>query len=401
MSNIQRNFGIKTYFKFFSVNPKTLKETPLSDWSGNTILTSGRNELSKRDWFTAVQVGTSSVLPHPSQTALQAYVAGSTTVVSSSSGSSSSAPYYAYRRKTFRITSGIANENLNEVALGWSATTSTSIMARALITDIDGNQVTVTPLPGEWLDILVEVRYYPGEDITGTVDVMGETYDYIFRASSVTNNLLWADYIGSQILAVCTSNGDWYATDGDIGTILTGPSGLSASCDNHAEWNGAYSENSYQRKIGITGGANAWNLLTGKYLRSLRIRSTAGAFQVQFDSHTNPGFGIPKTNLHQLGVGFTIAWGEATPVLLTNIGAQVWSVGIPVSIDVDSYFNAEKLPPTGWSISSGALPAGLSLNASTGEISGTPTTLSSGTFVIRCTNDAGYTDTDSVNWTVA
>jgi hypothetical protein len=39
-----------------------------------------------------------------------------------------------------------------------------------------------------------------------------------------------------------------------------------------------------------------------------------------------------------------------------------------------------------WSVSAGALPAGLSLNASTGEISGTPTALGSSTFTIQVTD---------------
>lgn len=400
---IRSSLGIKTFFKFVSVNPRTGRKTDLTDWCGNTILTSGRNELSKRAWFTAVQVGTSSIVPNPTQTGLQAYIAGSSTIVESSAGSASEAPYYAYYRKTFRFYdgSGIANENLNEVAIGWSTTGATSVVARALITDINGNQVTVTPLPGEWMDVLVEVRYYPPPDVTGTIDVFGETYDYIFRAASITNNILWANQIGSQILARCDSNGDWYATDGDIGTILTGPSGVVAQCDNHNEWNGAYSENSYQRKIGITGGANAWNLSTGKLLRCLRIWTTAGAFQVQFDRQSSPGLGIPKTNLHQLGVGFVISWGEATPVLLNNVPAQSWSVGVPVSLDLDTYFNPEKLPPTGWSINSGSLPTGVSLNPTTGVISGTPTTPSGGAVTVSCTNDAGTRNTNSITWTVA
>lgn len=312
---INTHLGIKTFYKFFSVNPKTLKKTALSGWSENTILTSGRNELSKRDWFTCVQIGTNSTAPNAGQTSLLGYIAGSDTVVESSNACQSEPPYYAWKRKTFRFydTDGIANENLNEVAIGWSQTTQTSIMARALIEDINGVQVTITPLPGEWLDVLVEVRYYPPlEDVTGSFILDGVTYNYIIRAAQVTNSLLWSEYIGSKIQGYSPNNAYWYATDGDIGTIDIGPSGIVYNQDNNAIWNGAYSENSYQQVFGLTGQANAWLATTGKLMRSLRIFTTAGAYQVQFDSQSNPGYGIPKDSTWSLGTGFVIGWDEAT-----------------------------------------------------------------------------------------
>ncbi|MFQ7158409.1 MAG: Ig domain-containing protein [Ruthenibacterium sp.] len=42
-----------------------------------------------------------------------------------------------------------------------------------------------------------------------------------------------------------------------------------------------------------------------------------------------------------------------------------------------------------WSVSNGTLPAGLSLNASTGEISGTPTAQGANTFTVTATNAYG------------
>jgi len=50
---------------------------------------------------------------------------------------------------------------------------------------------------------------------------------------------------------------------------------------------------------------------------------------------------------------------------------------------------------TSYSIFSGSLPAGLSLNTSTGAVTGTPTTLGTSTFVIRATNGTGSTNTPS------
>ena len=60
--------------------------------------------------------------------------------------------------------------------------------------------------------------------------------------------------------------------------------------------------------------------------------------------------------------------------------------------------------PYHWSISSGALPAGLTLSASTGTISGTPTTSGSSTFTAKVTDSTSptaQTATKSLNITVA
>ena len=56
-------------------------------------------------------------------------------------GAQASAPYYGWRRKTFRfaVGSGIANENLNEVGIGWDTIEGAYLATRALIVDISGN----------------------------------------------------------------------------------------------------------------------------------------------------------------------------------------------------------------------------------------------------------------------
>lgn len=48
--------------------------------------------------------------------------------------------------------------------------------------------------------------------------------------------------------------------------------------------------------------------------------------------------------------------------------------------------------PISWSVVSGALPAGLTLNASTGQITGTPSGTGTASFTVRATNGAGTDD---------
>ena len=53
--------------------------------------------------------------------------------------------------------------------------------------------------------------------------------------------------------------------------------------------------------------------------------------------------------------------------------------------------------PYTWSVSSGTLPPGLTLGASTGLLSGTPTTAGSYSFTVKVTDNSGLSDTEPVN----
>jgi len=56
--------------------------------------------------------------------------------------------------------------------------------------------------------------------------------------------------------------------------------------------------------------------------------------------------------------------------------------------------------PFTWSVSSGSLPAGVTLNASTGLLSGTPTAAGTYSFTVKVTDKSGLTDTKSVSLSV-
>jgi hypothetical protein len=89
----------------------------------------------------------------------------------------------------------------------------------------------------------------------------------------------------------------------------------------------------------------------------------------------------------------TITVRPATPVFSDGTVDSSARVGIAYSDGVTASEAAS------YSVFSGSLPAGLSLNTSTGAITGTPTTPGTSTFVIRATNVTGSANTDSLTIT--
>jgi len=98
----------------------------------------------------------------------------------------------------------------------------------------------------------------------------------------------------------------------------------------------------------------------------------------------------------------TFSAPAATPVAFTGtVGSQSGTEGTAFSLGLSTYFSGTETP-FAYSVQSGTLPAGLSLNTSTGVISGTPTTagVSSG-IVIRATDATPDTaDTNAFSITI-
>jgi hypothetical protein len=75
----------------------------------------------------------------------------------------------------------------------------------------------------------------------------------------------------------------------------------------------------------------------------------------------------------------------AEPLSLSG-AAPAWTVGTPYSY---TYIAEHGVPPYAWSLASGSLPAGITLDAGTGEISGTPTEAAAPSWTVRVTDEAG------------
>ncbi|OLZ62309.1 peptidase M4 [Streptomyces sp. IMTB 2501] len=83
-------------------------------------------------------------------------------------------------------------------------------------------------------------------------------------------------------------------------------------------------------------------------------------------------------------------------VTVTNPGSQTSTVGTAVSLQIQaSSTNSGAL-----SYSASGLPAGLSINSSTGQITGTPTTAGTSNTTVTVTDSTGATGTATFSWTV-
>jgi Putative Ig domain len=94
----------------------------------------------------------------------------------------------------------------------------------------------------------------------------------------------------------------------------------------------------------------------------------------------------------------TIASGGSTPVTITTSSVPNGQVGAAYSTTLTA--NGGTMPYT-WSISAGALPAGLSLGAGSGVISGTPKASGSSSFTVQVKDVANSTATKSLSILIA
>jgi hypothetical protein len=129
-----------------------------------------------------------------------------------------------------------------------------------------------------------------------------------------------------------------------------------------------------------------YNINGGVYTSSPGTVSTGDVVRARITASS--AFATVATSTVTIGGvsdGFAVTTRAQTAPTITTTTLSNAHVGSPYSRTPAATGDG----PFTWDITAGALPTGLSLNAGTGAITGTPTTEETGSFTLRATNDAG------------
>jgi len=116
---------------------------------------------------------------------------------------------------------------------------------------------------------------------------------------------------------------------------------------------------------------------------AIQPREVTAVWAVESGLHGVSYAGSTRTGFFEVP-GVTVK-EPATPPVIVTTALPNGTVNTNYSKTLEVTGNT----PITWSIESGTLPTGLSLNATTGVISGTPTAAGSSSFTVKATNDGG------------
>jgi hypothetical protein len=213
-------------------------------------------------------------------------VAGTTNLTSNVATAEGSEPYFGSRTFTWRFSEGQAAGNLSEVGVGNSSTNvdGTDLWSRARI-QVGGVDGTITVESDEWLDVVYQVRAFPGVliDATGNFDISSVDTAYVLRNSSVANSNEWGAPAGSRIFPHNATAGSFisaYGAASVLGAVTGTPTDATGG-----EWTtfevGSYSADSFTQEVNFSGSLSQGNATGG--IGAIRLRTNLGSIQFSLD----------------------------------------------------------------------------------------------------------------------
>ena len=153
----------------------------------------------------------------------------------------------------------------------------------------------------------------------------------------------------------------------------------------------------YSQTLQATGGTTpyTWSVISGSLPTGLALASSTGVISGTPTTANTYNFTVRVTDnvaaTDDQALSITITSAPAD-LVITTTSLSAGTVGSAYSQTVVA---TGGVTPYSWSISSGSLPAGLSIGSSTGIISGTPTTAATSNFTVRVQDSQGTPDSDT------
>ena len=196
--------------------------------------------------------------------------------------------------------------------------------------------------------------------------------------------------LGSMVLDVADNRLDAKFIDNttairDYFTLVKGATSVAPTITTNSFPDGTNGV-AYSAQATASGGAPpyTWAIATGQLPAGLSLNPSSGAITgLPTEAAGTSAFDLRVTGSDSLSSTKPLSIRVAAPLQLTTTTLPGGTVGTPYSQGLAA---AGGQTPYFWSIVAGALPAGLSLNSTSGVISGTPTTAGAPTFTARVTD---------------
>jgi hypothetical protein len=155
-------------------------------------------------------------------------------------------------------------------------------------------------------------------------------------------------------------------------------------------------------QLAATGGTTpyTWSIASGALPAGLALNSSSGAIAGTPSAVGANGFTVTVTDAAGLTASSQLSITINAPAALSITTASLPAGTKGSAYPATQLAAAGGTTPYTWSISSGALPAGLALNSSSGAISGTPTATGASTFTAMVTDAAGLMASSQLSITI-
>lgn len=162
---------------------------------------------------------------------------------------------------------------------------------------------------------------------------------------------------------------------------------------------GASINNTYSQAVQAIGGTPpyTWAIVAGSLPAGLTLNTATGVISGTPTGTGTFNFTIRVTDATSATATANLSIVVGSTLTVTTTSLPGGSVGTAYSATLQASGGAQ---PYTWSVSSGTLPAGLTLNSSSGVISGTPTATGTSSFTIQVNDSESPSQTEAVNFSI-